>query len=390
MKIEIMQEAIRRESLDGWLFCNFHHRDTLTDALLGLSPDAVGTRSWYYLVPAMGIPVKMLHPIETHILDSLPGESVVYDSRNALRQQLSAFSGKKIAVLSDPELQILSTTDAASYNLFDSCGMRLESAARLIQRVRGLIDREGIASHERAASALYGIIAETWKLASNAYRNGETLHEKDLRDYILKRFSECGLETDHPPIVAAGISSADPHYDIEPGTKGRPCKQEEVIQFDIWAKEPGGIYADISWVGYLGTKVPAEIEKRFSLLAESRDLVKKHIETAYASGKPVAGRELDAAVRAFLLAHFPPQTLRHRTGHGIDTDCHGSGTNLDSVEFPDTRPLLEGSCFSVEPGLYFDDYGMRTEIDIYIRDGKPVVSGGEIQHAILKVEDNQS
>lgn len=379
--IPSMQRAIRDEDLDGWLFCNFHHRDTLTDELLQLDVREVSSRRWFYLVPPEGEPLKIVHAIEPGILNSLPGTQRTYSSRTELEEILALLKGKRLAVLSDPMIHVLSTMDAASWNLVRDAGARLESAASLIQRSKGLLDAEGFSSHDRAADALYKIVHDAWDFVGTAFREERTLAEGDILEFMLAALAKEGLETDHPPIVGTGSSSADPHYTVRGA--GKTLRQGEVVQFDIWAKYPGGIYADISWVGYLGSTPPPELSRPFEELLAARDQVKTAIEEAFGAGRPVTGAELDARVRNYLLAKFPASALRHRTGHGIDTDCHGSGVNLDSVEFPDYRYLLEGSCFSVEPGVYFNDFGFRTEIDISIRGGKPVISGPGIQHRLL-------
>jgi len=383
--ITTVQKAIREEKLDGWLFCNFSHRDKLTDTLLGLDPVSVSSRRWFYLVPSEGEPVKIVHAIEKNILDGLAGKSSVYSSREELETVLRGFSGRRFAVLCDRYIQVLSTMDAASLDLIHACGIETASAASLVQRVKGILDADGIASHEKAANLLYGIVHDAWHLVVDAFKGNKVLHEGDIRDFMLERFEAEGLETDHDPIVGTGPDSGDPHYTIQ--GRGRAFRSGDVVQFDLWAKYPLGIYADISWIGYCGASVPPETQKRFELVAAARDLVKPAIEAAFCRGEPVTGASLDALVRSFLLANCPKEAVQHRTGHGIDTDCHGSGTNLDSVEFPDTRLLLEGSCFSVEPGIYFADSGFRTEIDIYIKDGKPVISGGEIQTSLLTLQD---
>lgn len=381
MSVHSIQEAICGENLDGWLFCNFAHRDRLTDELLSLDKGAVSSRRWFYLVPAEGPPLKIVHAIEKGILDSLPGSVTVYSSREELERSLAFVAGKRLAVLSDPFIQVLSTMDASSWQLIQSSGAECVSAAPLVQRVKGLLDQEGFDTHDRAAEVLYNIVDECWDRVCTAFRTGSRIHEGDLQAYMLERIKDAGLVTDHPPIVAAGPASGDPHYEVK--GDGNLIRLGDVLQFDIWAKFPDGIYADISWVGYCGETVPDQIAAYFSSLIAARDLVKPAIEAAFSEGRNIAGAELDALTRAYLLDRFPASSVRHRTGHGIDTDCHGSGTNLDSVEFPDYRYLREGSCFSVEPGIYFENYGFRTEIDISIRDGKPFVSGPGIQTALL-------
>lgn len=381
MSVPSIQKAICGESLDGWLFCNFAHRDRLTDDLLSLDRAAVSSRRWFYLIPAEGLPVKIVHAIEKGILETLPGSATVYSSREELESALCFLAGKRLAVLSDPYIQVLSTMDASSWRLVQDAGVSCVSAAPLIQRVKGLLDIDGFDTHDRAAAVLYRIVGECWERVREAFRAGDPIHEGDIQTFMLDSLAKAGLETDHPPIVAAGPASGDPHYEVK--GRGNLLTYGNVLQFDIWAKYPGGIYADISWVGYCAETVPEPIEKQFSLLLAARDLVKPAIEAAFAAKRDVTGAELDETTRSFLLENFPAAALRHRTGHGIDTDCHGSGVNLDSVEFPDYRTLLEGSCFSVEPGIYFDEFGFRTEIDIYIRNGKPCISGPGVQTALL-------
>lgn len=380
-----MQEAIRGESLDGWLFCNFRHRDSLTDSLLELDISAVSSRQWLYLVPPRGEPVKIVHSIEREILSSLPGRTETYREKRELVGLLTHFSGMTCAILSDPNLPVLSTVDAASAALFSACGIRTVSAATLVQRVRGTLDERGIESHERAAGVLYRLVRAAWDAVASSFAAGAPAFEGDIRDFMTSYLAREGLVTDHPPIVACGSHSGDPHYAVSAGTRGARMKAGDIVQFDVWAKESDGIYADISWIGYCGPDVPDELARRANAAFGARDLVVDLIGQSLGNGARVTGRELDERARAYLLERVPADALRHRTGHGIDAECHGSGVNLDSIEFPDDRELLEGSCFSVEPGVYFEDCGFRTEINVYIKGGAPVVSGGPVQTRLLSL-----
>lgn len=387
LSIDPMQKAIREERLDGWLFCNFSHRDTFTDALLNLDIQALSSRRWFYYIPASGEPIKIVHIIESNILSELPGTSTKYASLESLKTCLRQFSGQRIAILFDPEILVLSTIDASSYNLLVSCGIDTVSASTLIQRIKGILDEKGIQSHENAARILYKIVHKAWNFAKTQYVLNTVLCEGDIQDFILTQFDSEGLITDYPPIVAFGSNSGNPHYCIaghrDTKKRGAILQGGDVVQFDLWAKFPEGIYADISWIAYCGKDIPKEIQKRFAIVTAARDLVKPAIKKAFQSKTCITGKELDTIVRVYLLEHCPPEAIQHRTGHGIDTQCHGSGTNLDSIEFPDFRAVLEGSCFSVEPGIYFPDSGFRTEINIYIQNGKPVISGGEIQTSLF-------
>lgn len=384
--LEAARKAIRDEDLDGWLFTTHHHRDELADRLLRIDRKAVNTRPWYYLIPADGEPVKILHGIEAHILDHLPGTADYYSSGAELDTLLRAAGIGRIAVQYSRNLPIISYLDHGTALRLEALGFTLVSSAGLIQRTVGLLSDAGIAAHERAAGHLYAIVTIVWKRLQEAARAGTltTLTEGDLQQWILKEFDVRSLETDAPPIVAAGVHSADPHY--SPIGKGKRLEPGEVLQLDLWAKESGGsgIYADISWVGVLSDTVPPEVERAFDAVRSARDEAVRFILDGLSMDRPVMGKEVDLAARARLTAAGYEPYLRHRTGHGIDTEPHGSGVNLDGIEFPDERLLLDGSCFSVEPGVYLPEFGLRTEINVYIRNRNAVVSGGTPQQSLLK------
>lgn len=385
-----IQKAIQKEQLNGWLFCNFQHRDALTDSLLFLNPDVISSRRWFYHIPAHGTPVKIVHSIEQDILDTLEGQKTVYSTKNELSEILTLFSGQKTAVLVDENIQVLSTMDAASWKLLLDVHILTCTAAPLVQRIKGTLTAQTIKTHEYAADVLYTLVGDAWNLVIQAFLQERPLFEGDIQDFMLKRFNETGLLTDHPPIVAVGESSGNPHYSV-PGkpftekNRGNRLKKDDVVQFDLWGKQKDGIYADISWIGFCGNSVPNNVEVAFNAVIHARNLVITKLKEALTKQKAISGAELDADVRAFLLSSFPASAVRHRTGHGIDSECHGSGVNLDSVEFPDHRQIIEGSCFSVEPGLYFDTFGFRTEINIYILNNNPVISGKKIQESILSL-----
>jgi len=389
--ISLITEAIRQESLDGWLFCNFAHRDRLTDHTLGLDPESVSTRSWFYFLLATGEAVQVVHSMESGILQTLPGSVQTYSGREELRRVLTAFSGQKFAILHDPVLTVLSTVSGGHLSTIESCGIQTMSAAGVLQRINLFKTDSDYASHEEAAAILYKTVSHTWHHLSSLIAAGNTTTEGAIRDFMLANMTGSGLITDHPPIVAAGANTADPHYSVPDNPDnpyGASIGRDTLVQFDLWGKIPGGMYADISWVVYTGTRCPHEYQDRFSLICDARDQVVVLVAEALRSGRDITGSAIDERTRTFLASRIVnPAWIRHRTGHAIDTECHGSGVNLDSIEFPDTRPLLEGSCFSVEPGIYCENYGMRTEINVYIRHGKPVISGLPIQQTILVLQD---
>jgi Xaa-Pro aminopeptidase len=376
-ELDRIQEAIRREKLDGWLFCNFHHRDRLADEILHINRDDTNSRLWVYAVPAEGEPTGIINAVEPNILDKLPGQKRVYFGRDEFLAILKPLGGKRWGVHVSDTLIMVSYLDRGTAAVLESAGLELASAAGLVQRFKGLLDGEGIASHERAAAALYDIIEQTWETARKAYVDKKPLSEGDLLQVMTTAIEGRGLITDHAPIIAAGANAGNPHY--KSTGAGAPIRDGDVVQFDLWAKEkaPGAIYADIAWVGVFAPAPSAEQERTFKELVSVRESVYEHIAGELAAGRTISGAMADAKARAALVSLGYRSAMKHRTGHGIDTQCHGSGVNIDSWEFPDPRPILEGSCFSLEPGIYFPNFGMRTEVNVYIKASRAIISQGD-------------
>mgnify|MGYP005834347339 CR=1 FL=1 len=376
--LQAIQKAIALEQVGGWLFSSFQHRDPLSESILELDPSSKNTRPWYYVVYHEGSPTKIVHTIEKSILDNLPGETCLYDSRDCLIQlfkQKVLPKAPRLACQFSHTLRVISFLDHGTALLLKECGFTLTSAATLLQRFRGTLTKEMVHSHQRAADHLYQIVTHTWRFICERIAKGVVLYEGEVQDKILKEFIRRKLHTSSPPIVACGAHSGNPHFSLQ--GKGGPFERNQVIQLDLWAKEQGdfGTYADISWVGYIGPTPPHSLQKVFSTLTEARDRTIDFIAEKIAAGAPLAGKEVDEYCRSFLIERGYGSALRHRTGHGIDGELHGFGVSLDSVEFPDDRLIQEGSCFSIEPGLYFDEFGMRTEVNAYVWKGRLHLSG---------------
>jgi Xaa-Pro dipeptidase len=389
LNIEQASRAMLEENLSAWLFSNFQHKDPISDRILEVPPGATNSRPWIYLLRRDESAEKLVHAIENKILDHLPGRKRVYVSRQQFLSHLRELAAglDKVACHFSPELPAISHLDHGTARVLEDCGFTLSSASTLIQRALGGLVPAAIDSHRRAADHLYDIVAEVWRRLRKEMRSDFPVWETTVQGWILGMFEELGLTSHSPPIVAAGENSADPHYSPEASADGRGAvlTAGSVLQIDLWAKEkvPGSVYADIAWVGVLDTRVRRTAETVFGTVVEARELALSFIRQSLAAGGSVSGERVDREVRSFLERSGYGANLRHRTGHGIDQEVHGFGVNLDSVEFPDSRLLLEGSCFSVEPGVYLDDFGMRTEINAYISGGKPVVSGKKPQFELL-------
>ena len=383
-KLESLQKAIRTEGLDGWLFCNFRHRDKLSDEILGL-PDSSNSRFWFYAVPASGDPVKIIHSVEPDSLNILPGKKIFYIGRDDLKNALKLLAGKTWGVHSSEYLPAISYLDSGTAALLKESGLCLVSAGSLIQRFYSLLDANAIKAHENAAVHLYEIVKVAWDFVRDSYKNKNELYEGDIRRLMNDEMQRRGIVSQRDLIIAAGKGSGNPHYNFS--GRGNLVKEGDLVQFDLWAREnfSGSVFADISWAGVYSDKIPSEAEKRFAAVVAAREGAFDFIQGELSKGRNPKGSDVDIKAREIIIGSGYGSGIKHRTGHGIDVEIHGSGVNMDSVEFPDSRQILEGSCFSLEPGIYFDDYGMRTEVDVYVWDGKAHVSGSphERQYSLL-------
>jgi Xaa-Pro dipeptidase len=376
-------QAIREAGLSGWLFYNQFHRDEISDLALDIPRAVHNSRPWAYVVPAEGVPTRIVHAIEPGILDHLPGRLVRCTARDELFAAIGAAigPGARLAAQFSSAFPVSSFLDHGTALRIEGLGIRLASSEELIVDCLGTLDAEGMASHRRAALALHTVAHSAWERIRSAAAGHVAMHEADVQEWIAGLFAEAGLVTDGPALVAAGEASGNPHY--EPVGRGRRLAPGDVVQLDLWAREPGerSVFADISWVGVLAARPTAEQERVFTAVVSAREAAAAAIEAGLASG--LSGAEVDRAVRDLIGRLGFAGGLRHRTGHAIGTRVHGYGVNLDSVEFPDHRRLREGSCFSIEPGIYIDRFGMRTEVDGIVRAGRLELTGGPRQRRLL-------
>ncbi len=386
-----IEKAILKENLSGWLFFNFRHRDPISDLALGIDKKSTNSRGWFYIITAEKENIKIVHSVEPDALKNYPGKTVFYTSREELKAALKQFSGNTLAIQADPNLTQISFLDSGTASILHECGIKTASSASLIQKAVGTLNKEQILTHEKAASLLYKIIEEAWDYLSLNFKKNIKISEKIIQSFIIERFKENNLVTESPPLVAFGKNSSNPHHNT--GDNHIFLEENMIVQFDIWAKcksldinDNNSVYADISWVGFSGDSCPPEILAHFLSVIKARNSVIDFIKKNLNADTFISGYDADIIARNFLLNSGYKDDIKHRTGHAIDIELHGYGTNLDSVEFPDKRLLTNGSCFSVEPGLYFKDFGMRTEINCYIINNILYVSGGVPQKEILMIK----
>jgi Xaa-Pro aminopeptidase len=392
MNISAIQSALRDRKLDGWLFCDHHRRDPMAYGILGLPGHGIVSRRWFYLLPAEGEPVKLAHRVEPRMLDTLPGRQEHYLAWTELHAKLKAMvAGKKrLAMQYSPDNNIpyIGLVDAGTVELIRSFGPEIVTSADLVQQFEATVGEQGYASHVWAGDRVQKIKDETFDAMGKALRDGTKVTETELRDRILRRFKEEGLTSDdESPIVGFNDHPADPHFEPTKA-KDYTLKAGDTILLDLWARrvEPVGIYYDITWCAFAGPSPPAKYREIFDVVRRARDTAFDFVAKKLEAGTPVHGYEVDDACRKVVKdAGYGPNFL-HRTGHSIGTHVHGNGANIDNLETKDERPIVPGTCFSIEPGIYLADARMavRAEIDVFVRgSGKAEIYGAVQKELVL-------
>ncbi len=384
--IQGMQSDLRAAKLDGWLFYDFRGRDPIAQHILSLA-DGMRTRRWYYFVPAKGTPKKLVHKIEAESLAALPGETLYYAKQDELHKNLKKVLGraKKVAMQYSPknEIPYVAMVDAGTIELVRSTGAKVVSSADLVQKYDACWTAAQLESHLSAGVIIDRIVYGAFKYAAKFVREKNVLTEYDLKQWILKEFEAAGLWTEEGPDIAVNAHASDPHYG--PTTESASAIREgDLLLLDMWGKKktPGSVYYDVTWMGYLGAKVPEKYAKIFSVVRQARDKATNLIREHCAAGKPLQGRQVDQAARRVIEKAGYGKYFFHRTGHSIGEKVHGNGANMDGLETNDVRHLIPHTCNSIEPGIYLPEFGVRSEVNVYIGEGEAQVTGA-IQTEIL-------
>lgn len=389
MVTERIQQSLRRSSLDGWLFFDHHRRDPLAYRILGLPDRVQPTRRWYYFVPTAGEPKKLVHRIENGALDNLPGRKESYSSWPDQQQKLrSLLSGSaRIAMQYSPQCAIpyVSLVDAGTVELVRSFGLEVASSADLVQEFEAQWTEQQFQFHLQAGKFVDQIRRDAFQFIGERVRSNASVTEYEVQTFILNRFSENGLTTDHGPIVAVNANASNPHYEPTPEQTSQ-IRGRDLVLIDLWAKlaQPDAVYYDSTWTGYCGETIPNNIQNIFEVVRDARKRATSFAINKASVGQPFAGYEVDDAARHFIEERGYGQFFFHRTGHSIGTDVHGTGANMDNLESHDERRVIPHTCFSVEPGIYLPEFGIRSEVDVYVGEGFAQVTGEE-QEALVRI-----
>jgi Xaa-Pro dipeptidase len=388
MDLSAIQHALRERNIDAWLFYDHHHRDPIAYRVLGLPEGLMVTRRWYYLIPANGEPTKLVHKIESGHLDTLPGVKKQYAGWEelfaGLKQMLAAHRDVAMQYSPNNFVFTISMVDAGTADMIRGLGKNIVSAADLIAQFEATLTEEQIKSHFAARDVIDAVTADAFKEIGRRVRSGGT-YEHEIQQFFMEAFARENMVTDDPPIVAVNANSGNPHY--EPSASHPvPIREGDFVLLDVWAKKntPGAIYYDITWVGVVG-KAPTERQcEIFKIVSEARDLGVKTVQEGIAQARPIAGWEVDHAVRGYIKDAKYGDYFIHRTGHSIGTEVHSNGANMDDLEIHDERRILPNSLFSVEPGIYLPEFGVRLEVDVLVRERSAEVTG-RIQREIVTI-----
>jgi len=393
MNLDAIQSALREAGYDGWLFYDHHHRDPIGERILGLDPKAHITRRWYYFVPATGEPRKLMHRIEQGRLDSLPGSKGLYSSWQELAAGLEAMLGRaqRIAMQYSPDNAIMyvSMVDAGTVEFLRSIGKEIVSSADLVSQFEAVLSEKQIASHTVAQKAIDEILGGGWKEIGRRLRpaKGKTgkVTEFDMVQWLSEGMKRANLVWENGPNVSVNANCSDSHYEPT-AERTAEIKEGDFLLIDIWGRvdDADSIFYDITWTGVVGRE-PSEREQRvFETVRNARDAAIATVEEAFAAGRPISGFEADDASRAVIRAAGFADWFTHRTGHNIAHEIHGPGAHLDNLETHDVRQILPNTCFSVEPGIYLPEFGVRSEIDMITAPGKAWVTG-KIQRELVRI-----
>jgi len=381
LNVAAVQEALRADGLDGWLLYDFQGSNPVSYRMAGMgSSGHLATRRWFYLIPATGEPRALVHAIERYNLDHLPGDKTAYAGHEQLHAGLGTLLKgiTRVAMEYSPNCAIpyVSRVDAGTIELVRGLGTEVLSSGDLIQQFEAFWDDAAIATHCQASEALYRIKDRAFESVARRLRDEVPTTEFDIQQQMVGWFADEGLIAESAPCVSAQENAGNPHY-LASAAEHRVIRRNELVLLDLWGKlaTPAAVYADITWIGFVGSSVPERMTRAFAAICDARDAAVSVVQDAARAGREVRGFEADRAARQVLQEAGLGDAIMHRTGHSLGENVHGNGAHLDDYETHDERRLLPGSGFTIEPGLYFKDFGVRTEINVVWTGNGPEVTG---------------
>jgi Xaa-Pro aminopeptidase len=389
MDVTAIQKELKEQGLDGWLLYDLRGSNPIARAVIGFDERQIGTRRWFYFIPKDGEPVAILHVIEPNALAGAAGRKTLYRSWRELEATLKTLLAgrKRVAMEYSPgaAIPLVSRVDAGTIEMVRAAGPEVVSSADLVQIFEARWTPEQKVLHDRAAAGCTRAKDEAFALIKERLASGLPVKESEVQAFIAARFEAFGLFSNHPCIVAVNEHASDPHFETAEGPNDRQIKKGDVVLIDFWAKvagDPRAVYYDATWMGFCGQQVPAKVREVWEVVKGGRDAAIAFVTESVAAGRTIHGFEVDDVTRGFIDARGYGDAFLHRTGHSIGYEVHGNGVNIDNLETRDQRRIIPGVCFSIEPGIYLPEFGVRSEIDMYVGEGTAEVTG-DIQRELL-------
>ncbi len=383
-RIAEIQKALVEQGFDGWLFYDFRGSDILVPRILQ-TERLSGSRRWFYFIPRRGEPVKVVHAIEPGQLDTLPGKKLIYREWQLLKDQVgkAMFDHDRpkgtfrVAMQYSPnnDIPYISRVDAGTIEMVRTLGVTIDSSADLVQQFEAVWTPEQLALHKEAATKLQESIMETFGEIRRRIEADIPITEIDIQQWMMKRLGEKGLRPS-PMIVAVNANAASPHY-FPRGERNSPIRRGDLVLIDSVTRveKPGAPTADITYMGYVGETVPDEYARIWDIVFEAQQAAFNFVRDAFRNKRPITGAQVDDVSRGVIRKAGYADEFLHRTGHSIGEEGHGNGANIDNLETRDSRRLIPGTAFSIEPGIYFaGKFGIRSEIDVYVSENDAVIT----------------
>ncbi|MBN2370204.1 MAG: aminopeptidase P family protein [Vicinamibacteria bacterium] len=389
MDLEILQEALSAANLDGWLLYDFRGSNPIARRIVGLAPERHTTRRWFYFIPRKGAPTAVVHAVESRSLGNLPGTAAVYRSYRDLESVLGRCLKDKhrIAMEYSPggALPYVGRVDAGTIEMARALGPDIVSSADLVQIFEARWTKDQKDLHDRAAEGVLAAKNAAFDLVRMRLKGKASISESEVQKFIIEEFGRRRLAFDHPPIVAVNEHASNPHFETCPGERDRPIRRGDLLLVDLWAKlaePPEAVYYDTTWMAFCGDEAPERMRAAWEAVRDARDAAIAFVQSAATSRRAIRGCDVDDVARSVIEQRGYGDYFIHRTGHSIGTEVHGNGVNIDNFETRDERRIIPGLCFSIEPGVYLPEFGVRSEIDLYFGEDAAEVTGA-IQKDLL-------
>ncbi len=382
--VEQVQAALAQMGLHGWLLFEFHGQNPIAASMVGLGWN---TRRSFTLVPDRGEPVALIHAIEGSSWRHWPWRRRVYSSWREMESALADLvrGRPRLAVETSPGSAIpyLDRVPAGMMELLRAVGVDPVGSGDLVSLFHSRWTDDQLDTHRHSAAVTARVAREAFERAAAAVETGRPITEGALSDWIRARLNTEGLAEGVDCIVAIGPRASDPHY--SPVGEGEPIGRGELLLIDLWGKPTAGdVPADQTWMGYLGARLPRRARGIWEAVRDARNAAIDFLGERLAAGGEVRGYEVDDVCRKLIRERGHGRHFVHRTGHSIDVELHGSGPNIDNLETRDTRLLLPGIGFSVEPGIYVPgEIGVRSEVDVHLGANGPEVTTPDPQEEVF-------